>query len=283
MNSKSTPAPANMSPAPKADWATLQQRAGLMATLRQFFAERHIVEVETPHLYPYANPDPHLSSFSCEVGGERYYLHTSPEHAMKRLLAAHHQPIYQLCKAFRQDEVGQLHSPEFTLLEWYRPGFDHHELMNEVDALLQQLLALLLSHIIEPTLGLARPLLIYDFPASQCALARIRDDTPPVAERFEVYVRGVELANGFHELNEADEQRRRFEHDNQRRQQRGLPQVAVDEDLLAVLDNLPDCAGVALGVDRLIMLALGKSSLSEITALPWAKKNNLSSRAARER
>ena len=248
------------------------------------------------------------------------YLQTSPEYAMKRLLAAGSGAIYQICKVFRDGERGRRHNPEFTMLEWYRPGFDHHRLMDEVDALLQavlgaaaaerisyadafrrhagidphaasdgelrsrvaalgvsgiaeldrdDLLNLLLTHTVEQRLGVSRPTFLFDYPASQAALARIRPGDPPVAERFEVFIDGVELANGFHELADPDEQRRRFAADLEERRRRGLPEVAVDERLLAALAaGLPDCAGVALGVDRLVMLKAGTRNIADVIAFP---------------
>ncbi|MEE4379329.1 MAG: EF-P lysine aminoacylase EpmA, partial [Candidatus Competibacteraceae bacterium] len=235
--------------------------------------------------------------------------------------------IYQLAKVFRDGEAGRHHNPEFTLLEWYRIGFDHRQLMEEVAALVTELLGprlnattefisyhdvfqrhlqidphqttveqliartdqqgvtpppemslkdldpwlhLLLSHCIEPQLGRGRLTFVYDYPASQAALARVRPSNPPVAERFELYLNGIELANGFHELSDAAEQRRRFEADNARRRRDGLAPMPVDERLLAALANgLPDCAGVALGFDRLLMLAAGKSSLQDVLAFPF--------------
>ena len=257
---------------------------------------------------------------STEDAARTLYLQTSPEFAMKRLLAAGSGPIFQISKAFRDGEAGRRHNPEFTMLEWYRPGFDHHALMDEMDDLLGHAISaaraerltyaeaferwagidphsassaefaqcagrhgietestqswerddwmhLVLSHVVEPNLGIGasspddgtpRPTFIYDFPAHQAALARVRPadgDRPAVAERFEVYVRGVELANGFHELTDAAEQRRRFEGDLMVRRRHGLPQVPLDENLLAALEHgLPPCAGVAMGIDRLFMV-----------------------------
>jgi lysyl-tRNA synthetase class 2 len=225
--------------------------------------------------------------------------------------------FYQISKAFRQGEVGKLHNPEFTMLEWYRPGFDHHALMDEMDELLQRILKsapaerftyadlfkkqlnldphyanvselescakrngvtlnsalsnrdvwldILWTHCIEPVVGQERPLFLYDFPASQAALAKIRHDTPPVASRFEVYFKGVELANGFHELQDAAEQARRFAADLVYREQHDLSLMPMDERLLEALQHgIPDCAGVALGVDRLIMLALECQDIVEV-------------------
>jgi lysyl-tRNA synthetase class 2 len=226
-------------------------------------------------------------------------------------------------KAVRDGEAGNRHNPEFTLLEWYRTGFDHHDLMDEMDELLNETLGmppaerssydelfkrhagfdphdsnvgelrrharalgltelenldtedrddwlnLILTHLIEPNLGREQPSFIYDYPASQSALARVRPGNPPVAERFEVYVQGVELANGFHELTDAVEQRRRFEADLLRRKKMGKEPVPIDEHLLSALESgVPSCAGVALGVDRLIMLAAGTDRLSDVMAFP---------------
>lgn len=306
---------------PAASRQALERRAAVLAAIRAFFAARGVLEVETPLLSAAAVTDPHLTSFRVAGGEDALYLRTSPEYAMKRLVAAGSGPIYELAKAFRQGEAGRLHNPEFTILEWYRPGWDHHALLDEVDALLAEVLGasaaervtyaelfaghcgvdphrdgvsrlskaaaengvdavgeldrdgwlqLLLTHVVEPRLGRGRPSFVLDFPASQAALARVRPGDPPVAERFEVYVEGVELANGFHELADAGEQRRRFEADLVTRRAQGLPEVPVDERLLAALESgLGDCAGVALGVDRLAMLAAGAGSLAEVTAFPF--------------
>jgi len=311
---------------PTAQIDALRARARLLARIREFFAHRGVLEVETPALSVAAATDPHLESFPFQVGGPgRRYLHTSPEFPMKRLLAAGSGPIYQLCKVFRQGEYGRYHNPEFTLLEWYRPGFDTHHLMDEVEALLQTLLDtgpaaerlsyaeafqrhlaidphsadadalrarareaglegvelgvdrdgwldLLLTHRVEPHLGRGRPTFLYDYPASQAALARIRPGQPAVAERFELYLEGVELANGFYELGDAVEQRERFAADNAHRERLGLPVVPMDEHLLAALEaGLPDCSGVALGVDRLAMLAVDASALEAVIAFPFAR------------
>lgn len=331
-------------PDPRLDWRptapleNLRRRAEVLAGIRAFFSRRGVLEVETPLLAAATVADLHLASLEtrCSYPGPSgspgpfepmtLYLQTSPEFAMKRLLAAGSGPIYQIGKAFRDGEAGRRHNPEFTLLEWYRPGFDHHALMDEVEALLaevlgsspaerrtygelfqerlgvdphaapaaalaaaaraaglaveggtpgapaldrEDLLHLLMGLALEPTLGRGRPTFVHDFPASQAALARIRPGPPPVAERFEVFVEGVELANGFHELADAAEQRRRFEADLARRRERGLPEPPIDERLLAALAaGLPPCAGVALGVDRLVMLAARAASLDEVLAFP---------------
>lgn len=307
---------------PTASLLNLQRRAQILATIRTFFAERNVLEVETPLLGYSTATDPHISSLIVPHNTTSLYLQTSPEFAMKRLLVAGSGSIYQIAKAFRAEENGRLHHTEFTLLEWYRVGFDHHQLMDEMDALLQQVLQtesaerctyteifqryleidpllasseelaqcayaqglieiqnpdpkddtfwchLLMSHCIEPNLGKERPLFVLDFPPAQAALAKIRPGNPPVAERFEVYYRGVELANGYHELNDILEQKRRFFVDNQRRETLNLPQIPADPSLLAALAyGLPDCAGVALGVDRLVMLALGASNIAEVMSL----------------
>ncbi len=305
---------------PAAGLAALRRRAEVLARIRAFFAARDVLEVETPVLAAAGGTDVHLAPLHTHLAdGCRLYLQTSPEFAMKRLLAAGSGPIYQLGRAFRDGEAGRRHNPEFTMLEWYRPGWDHHALMGEVDALLAEVLdtppgerltyreafrrhagldpftvtdaelrtraaglgleaedvdrdgclSLLLGAVVEPRLGRGRPTFVHDFPASQAALARIRAGDPPLAERFEAYVEGVELANGYHELTDPAEQRRRFEADLAERRRRGLPALPVDERLLAALEHgLPDCAGVALGVDRLVMLACGASCLAEVMAFP---------------
>lgn len=318
---------------PSADLSVLRLRAELLAQIRAFFAARGVLEVETPALSAAAITDPHLASFkTCYSGpgsqhGRPLYLHTSPEFAMKRLLAAGSGCIYQIARVFRDGEAGSRHNPEFTLLEWYRVGFDHHRLMDEVAELVGMLLAgrlalaeperlsyrqifqhhlnldphratvadlaacaetrnisiptgmppddpdpwldLLLTHCVEPRLGSGRLTFVHDYPASQAALARLRPDDPPVGERFELYINGIELANGFHELGDAVEQRHRFAQENAARRAVGLPIMPVDEHLLAALEfGLPDCAGVALGFDRLVMLATRKTSLAEVLAFP---------------
>ncbi|WP_416306480.1 elongation factor P--(R)-beta-lysine ligase [Neptunicella sp. SCSIO 80796] len=316
---------------PGASLQTLQQRAKYLASIRAFFAERNVLEVETPQLAKHAVTDPHLDSFRTEfVGpgnaqGLSLFLQTSPEYAMKRLLCAGSGCIYQICKAYRNDEAGRLHNPEFTLLEWYRIGFNHFDLMDEMADLLtlilqcqtpqrityqqafqqyldidplnatltqlrqlvQQLdladfarqetdpdtlLQLLFSHCIEPKIGQQSPCMVYHFPASQAALARINAEDKRVAERFEVYFKGIELANGFHELANANEQRRRFQQDNAKRQLLGYPAVIADESLLQALHyGLPDCAGVALGIDRLLMLAMDLPNIDAVQPFSLAR------------
>jgi lysyl-tRNA synthetase class 2 len=304
----------------------LRLRAEILAKIRAFFAERKVLEVETPLLASAPVTDLHLHALSCRYRGpgadegRELFLQTSPEFAMKRLLAAGSGPIYQICRAVRAGEAGRRHNPEFTILEWYRPGWDHHRLMDEVDELLaailgcgsgerlsyaatferyagvgvfdetdaalglrvkelgmsdieglsrNDLLDLVLTHVIEPKLGHCQPIFIHDYPASQASLARVRDGDPPLAERFEVFAEGVELANGYHELVDSAEQRRRFETDIELRASQGLPTVPIDERLLAALDHgLPNCAGVALGVDRLIMIAAGTRDIANVLAFP---------------
>jgi lysyl-tRNA synthetase class 2 len=315
---------------PTAKQAARLLRARTLARLRQFFAERDVLEVETPLLSAAATVDPNIHSFRTHYdgpGGERtLYLATSPEFAMKRLLADGSGPIYQVCKAFRQGEAGDWHNPEFTLLEWYRPGFDHHRLMSEVEALVRCLaedilplaetdtltygeafqrelqldphtaslpqlrqcaanvlgedlphlgedrdawLDLLMSHCVQPNLGQGHLTFVHEYPASQAALARIRPGTPPVAERFELFYAGVELANGFHELTHAGEQKARFEEEQCLRQKRSLSDMPMDEHLLAALDDgMPDCAGVAMGLDRILLLLQGGTNLSETLNFP---------------
>ncbi|HET8883085.1 MAG TPA: EF-P lysine aminoacylase EpmA [Solimonas sp.] len=316
---------------PSATLETLKARARLLAAIRAFFVERDVLEVSTPLLSRHATVDRHIESFAVSFANHESpitnhgFLQTSPEFAMKRLLAAGSGAIWQLAPVFRVDEQGRHHNPEFAMLEWYRPGFDHHRLMDDVEALLrgcgapasgwQRLsyrqafemhagfdphapdahtlrsrlaadgiaepesltadeigdrdfwLDLWMSHRVGPRLGRDAPAFVYDFPASQAALARVRDEAPPVAERFELFWHGIELANGFHELTDATEQQRRFESDQAWRRQRGRAVPPYDRALIAALQSgLPPCAGVALGVDRLLMLLLGKSSIDEVIA-----------------
>ncbi len=315
---------------PSAKINDLRIRAHLLKVIRDFFFDRHVMEVETPLMCHTSVTDPFIQSipvlFQAHPKGkeQRYYLQTSPEYAMKRLLAAGCGDIYQITKAFRQGEIGQWHNPEFTLIEWYRLGYTHHELMNEVDELLQcvlktqpaekksyadlfqsylqinphqvslnELIAcakqhaisvnadlhdpdtwlqLLMTHCIEPHIGQDCPCFIYDFPISQAALARIQPGSPPTASRFEVYYQGIELANGFHELQDADEQRKRFENNLVLRKQEGLPSLPIDELFLSALtEGFPDCAGVALGIDRLMMLAMHHPTLADVLSFDFSR------------
>jgi lysyl-tRNA synthetase class 2 len=315
---------------PSAGIDILRRRAELLGSIRAFFAERGVMEVETPLLSACGATDPHLDSFCTHYTGPGIvtdrvaYLQTSPEFAMKRLLAAGSGPIYQICKAFRNGESGRYHNPEFTMLEWYRPGFDYRNLMAEVDDLLRAVLnsrpaaflsyaevfkqhlqldphtastaqlracaashgviasdslgadrdtwlTLLWTHLIEPRLGSGgHPLFVFDYPVSQAMLARIRPGSPAVAERFEVYIDGVELANGFQELQDSVEQRRRFEENCRLRREGGMLAMSMDERLLAALAHgLPLCSGVALGLDRLLMLKVEAGDLREVLAFPF--------------
>ncbi|ATF54519.1 elongation factor P--(R)-beta-lysine ligase [Morganella morganii subsp. morganii] len=313
---------------PTAPIANLLKRAKIVNEIRHFFADRGVLEVETPTMSQATVTDVHLRAFETRFTGPgaaqgiTLYLMTSPEYHMKRLLAAGSGPIYQMGRSYRNEEAGRYHNPEFTMLEWYRPHYDMYRLINEVDDLLQQtlecesaeslsyqqaflryldidpltaekdklrevaakldvsniadteedrdtILQLLFMVGVEPHIGLEKPTFIYHFPASQASLAEISSEDHRVAERFEVYYKGVELANGFRELTDAAEQRQRFERDNRKRASMGLPEQPIDENLLAALEHgFPECAGVALGIDRLIMLALGAERISDVIAFP---------------
>ena len=311
---------------PSASIEVLRERALVLQKIRQFFAQREVLEVDTPVLSHASVTDAHLHSFCTQFThpfspqASTLYLQTSPEFAMKRLLCAGSGAIYQICKSFRNEEVGRFHNPEFTMLEWYRPGFDHLQLMTEIDELIQMvvgcdsaervtyqdvfkqylgycpltatltdiktlasqygyadiaanenekdtLLMLLFSQHVEPKIGQDRPCFVMNFPASQAALARINPTNPLVAERFELYFKGIELANGFHELTDGPEQLRRFEQDNVKRQHMGLEIMPIDHNFIAAIDyGLPACAGVAVGIDRLLMLALNYSEIDQVIA-----------------
>ena len=253
---------------------------------RRFFAARDVIEVQTPLLAEATVTDPDVESISVPGYG---YLQTSPEYFMKRLLAAGVPSCFQLASAFRHDERGRRHNPEFTMLEWYRVGFDDAALRDEVAALCDTLLgpavcetltyADLVTDLEQPrevldlafadacdNLGPGRFFLI-DYPAEQAALSRLKPDNPAVAARFELVIDGVEVANGYWELTDVDEHRARFAGDLERRAARGLPAREIDERFLAAMvEGLPDCAGVAVGFDRLVMLAIGASSLDEVLA-----------------
>ena len=309
---------------PSASPAALRRRAEALHATREFFRTRNVLEVETPALVNSPVSDVNISSLKVEVAeGAALFLHTSPEYAMKRLLAAGSGDIYQVCHVFRGAERGRHHNPEFTMVEWYRVGFSLEQLMNEVaaltclllgsdlpvefvsyrealrrhagfdpfdaeDAELQhaaqalgldaqrareagrdELLDLVVGAQVGPALGAASLTFMHRYPSSQAALARLDDQDPRLALRFELYYRGVELANGYHELNNAAEQRMRFMADQQQRAARGLGTAALDQHLLAALDaGLPDCAGVALGFDRVLMLAANASAIDEVLAFP---------------
>lgn len=309
---------------PTAKLSALQARAEMYAQIRQFFAEREVLEVDTPLMCARSITDPYIQPFVVEG---KYYLQTSPEYAMKRLIADGVGSVYQICKAFRQEESGNNHNPEFTMLEWYRMGFDHKQLIAEMDALLQLLFAttepakkssyhdifqefvginphtasldqlkecafdhninlspsviselnitdwlqLLMSHVIEPQFIGSVPWIIYDFPVPQAALSRVFTDerNQLVAGRFEVYMQGVELANGYYESLDPIELNNRFIRDNERRRELNLNIHASDERLLAAMQaGFPECAGVSLGLDRVLMLKLGVKSINEVIAFP---------------
>jgi elongation factor P--(R)-beta-lysine ligase len=320
---------------PGANLDVLQLRATLLARVRAFFAARKVLEVDTPVLGRGATTDPAIESFATVYRGPGsretlpLYLQTSPEFFMKRLLAAGSGPIYQLSHVFRNGESGRRHNPEFMLLEWYRPGFSQQTLMDEVDALLEEVLQghfnykparrisyrqwfvdetgldpwtdcasafsafaaaelggipdgmprdeldpwlhLLLSHWLEPRLK-GGAVFVYDYPVSQASLACVRRQPVPVAERFELYVNGMELANGFHELAEAGEQAGRFAQDNGSRRAAGQNELPADRQLLAALGHgLPDSAGVAIGFDRLVMLAAGLDDIDAAMAFSLSR------------
>ncbi len=314
---------------PSASWPALQLRAALLRRLRDFFDEREFLEVETPILSADIVVDRHLDPLSITLAddprqgeaGRTLWLQTSPEAAMKRLLAAGAEAIYQVARVFRGGERGRLHNPEFTLAEWYRRGDDMAAgmtLLSELcDALLSRgeaervsyreaflrhaevdphgatlddlqaaasgknlggaslgddrdaWLNLLLVELVQPQLGRGRPTIMFDFPASQAALARIRDGSPPVAERFELFVEGIELANGYHELLDPTELRRRTAEANHQRRADGKPPLPEPEMLVQAMEHgLPPCSGAALGFDRLVMLAAGSDRIDDVVAFP---------------
>lgn len=305
---------------PTASRSTLTRRSELLATIRAHFARARVLEVDTPLLGTAGAGDPAIASCAVELSGRRHYLQTSPESAMKRLLAAGSGDIFQLCKAFRVEEDSPLHRCEFTLLEWYRLGFDHHRLMDDVATLMQRLLPgvvleraslaalsaraggpdphlattpelaawararglqlsgpdaadrvllldLLLSEVVRHAWPAGRGGFVYDFPVEQAAYARIRDGEPSLASRFELVFDGVELANGWHEVTDPLTQRARHAAEAAARHARGLPDMPPDPRLLAAIEaGLPDCAGVAVGVDRLVMLACAARDLGAVLA-----------------
>lgn len=315
---------------PSATLSVLQKRAALLACIRHFFAQKKVLEVETPVMSQCGVTDPYLDNIPVHYNHTEFshlYLQTSPEYAMKRLLAAGSGPIFQMGKAFRNAERGKRHNPEFTMLEWYRPEFSLMQLMGEVGELVAECsktlnvklpapqiktyeqifcdvteinphiasaealksfaearhldvagelsrdewLDLLMTHIIEPTLqGL---IFLTDYPASQAALAQkkmVRSYW--VAERFELYYNGIELANGYFELVDATEQSSRFSADLRLRGKLNKPNMLPDTRLLqALIAGMPSCAGVALGVDRLLMAILGFSTIDDVIAFPLEK------------
>ena len=315
---------------PTASWTNLRLRADLLRRLREFFHARGFLEVETPLLSAETVIDRHLEPFPVRGNvnstgpGSTHWLQTSPEFAMKRLLAAGAEAIYQVTRAFRQSELGPLHNPEFTIVEWYRRGDTMGQGMQFLSDLCDELLGLgpaerisyreaferyagidphtsempsiraaaesagvgipagmrdddrdawldlLLSERVGPRLGIDRPTIMFDYPAGQAALARVRDEAPPVAERFELFVEGVELANGYHELLDPAILRERNAENNTRRNRDGKPRLPEESRLLAAMESgLPASVGVALGFDRLVMLAAGAKRLDEVIAFPF--------------
>ena len=311
---------------PTATLESARERATMYSTIRQFFAEREVLEVQTPVMSQAGNTDIFLQSVSTNVTvndkPRTYYLHTSPEFAMKRLLAAWQVPMYQICPVFRDNEIGRRHNVEFTMLEWYRPGFSLDELARElndlvsvvmgytvifdhyryVDAFLdfvkihpftascdtlqaiardngifvdmgddhQGWLDVLFSQLVEPHLGKDLPTLLYDYPVATASLAKTTTDKDGnlVARRFELYMNGLEIANAYDELADGQALRVRFEQDNLARKQRGLPVMPIDDNLLAACDALPPCSGIAVGLDRLLMVKVGAETLEQVIAFP---------------
>lgn len=305
---------------PTSSMLMMKQRARMLQSIRAFFAQRNVLEVETPIISAAAITDPQLQSFATQYNNQEYYLHTSPEFYMKRLLCAGSGDIYQLAKVFRDDEQGRYHSPEFTLLEWYRLGINHHQLMDEIESLLGYLVApkeirftrisyqqafikrlgldplvanvhelkacakkynietpqgmddekdmwldWLMVEQIAPNFAKQSFTFLYDYPASQASLARLDKEDARIANRFELFYGELELANGFYELTDASEQAARFEKDNEIRQQRQQKQMPVDRCFLSALEaGLPECSGVALGIDRIMMLLTGADHIKDV-------------------
>jgi lysyl-tRNA synthetase class 2 len=319
---------------PTCGFEQLRLRAQLLAFIRQFFAQRNVLEVETPLLCHTTGTDPLLDFFTADYRflpqPQKMFLQTSPEFAMKRLLAAGSGSIYQICKAFRNGESGRFHNPEFTMLEWYRVNFQLPEFMDEVAELISTILAprfpekrvektsysdlflqvtglnplifsfadyqayaqrqgfpeaaelcgedpvlwldFIFSHEIQPKLGQQNVCLVYGYPALLSSLARINRENPAVTDRFEIFVQGIELGNGFFELADSHEQEQRFEQEQAERKSKGLPEVKKDCYLLAALNaGLPDCSGVAVGLDRLLMLLDQSQTIDDILTFPIAR------------
>jgi len=324
-----------MSWQPTLTWEYAQKRAQILKKVRQFFNERNVIEVETPALSQGTVTDVHLDAITCRYNfltdssvehSTNLYLQTSPEFHMKRLLASGYGCIFQIAKAFRHEEAGRFHNPEFTLLEWYRLGFDHFMLMNEVAELLTTvldcnepvqttyqdlfielvgldpltatrvqlisvietsgklsdwltveqdndiLLQFIFSELIEKNIGNDSPCFVYNFPSSQASLAKISPEDTRVAERFECYYRGIELVNGFNELTDSDAQLVRFQKDNMQRKVLSLQEKPIEKNFISALSKgLPQCSGVALGIDRLIMLALKTNHIEQVISFPVAR------------
>jgi len=289
---------------------TLQQRARILQGIRRFFIQKGYLEVETPHRIPAPAPESHIDA----IPSDTWFLQTSPELCMKRMMAAGYEKIFQICRCWREKERGSLHLPEFGLLEWYRAGGDYHSLMEECEELIrfaageiglgekihfrnreidlsrrwerisvdeafrrysetsmtgaleQNLFDEVMVQEIEPNLGMERPMFLYDYPAQRGALARLKREDPTVAERFELYIGGLELANGFSELIDPVEQRERFRLENKNRQSFGRPAYPMPERFLAELSGMPSSSGIALGVDRLVMVFLNIETIDEVVA-----------------
>ena len=289
---------------------TLQQRARIVQEIRRFFIETGYLEVETPHRIPSPAPESHIDA----IPSDMWFLQTSPELCMKRMIAAGYEKIFQICRCWREKERGSLHLPEFSLLEWYRAGGDYHSLMEECEGLIrfatraiglsekivfrtheidlsrpwerisvneafrrysktsmtraleQNLFDEAMVQEIEPNLGVDRPMFLYDYPAQRGALARLKPEDPAVAERFELYIGGLELANGFSELIDPAEQRERFRIENKNRQSFGKTVYSMPEKFLAELHNMPPSSGIALGVDRLVMIFLDVETIDDVVA-----------------
>jgi lysyl-tRNA synthetase class 2 len=307
----------------------LRQRARMLEKTRRFFADRNVLEVETPVLCKGIGTDPNLEFFSTRyLNGQQstnYFMQTSPEFCMKRLLAAGSGSIYQICKAFRNGESGRFHNPEFTLLEWYRVGFDLAQLMDEVSDLIKVLfddtlievekisyrdifyrhtsldplvfdleswsqcarrfqladadeicadnhalwLDFLFSFLVQPQLGRQSICQVYDYPACQSSLAEVNRKDPRIVDRVEVFFRGIELGNGYFELTDVEEQQNRFEKEREIRRQRGIKVPDLDRRFLAaVKSGLPRCSGMAIGLDRLLMLMTGSAGINEVLSFP---------------
>ena len=290
----------------------LQTRAVIIQAIRGFFLQRDYLEVETPHRIPAPAPESHIDA----VPADGWFLHTSPELCMKRLLAAGYPRIFQVCHCWREGERGSRHIPEFTMLEWYHAGTNYQGLMDETEALIQivarrlgrrgrlayggrrialaspwprvtvsaaftryapstmaaaleqDLFDEIMVRDIEPQLGLDKPAFLYDYPAARGSLARLRADDRSVAERFELYIAGLELANGFSELNDPQEQRARFLHEEAYRRTLGKRPYPLAAKFLDELRDMPAAAGIALGVDRLVMLFMGAVTIDDVVAFP---------------
>ncbi len=309
---------------PSASLTTLRRRAEILKEVRRYFADANVLEVDTPLLMPSGSSDPSIASFFAQPHGGAHeclsgFLQTSPEFAMKRLLAAGSGDIYQLCHAFRAEEAGRYHLAEFTLLEWYRLGFDHHRLMDDVEALVLRILPsvsferrsyaglfrerlgidphgattdaiadaarrcdialgdyrqdravaldALFAHLFLRDSPGGRALFVYDFPVEHAAYARIAPGPPRVAQRFELMIGGVEIANGYYEVVDRVEQESRHADENSRRRSLGLPELDPDPLFLAALEHgLPECAGVAVGIERLMMSLGGYPSVSSVAS-----------------